>query len=200
MELIVDFPHIIEGCSAHHHDNRFPQVEKKRVSFSEKVKAWTIENLSFEHKADLWFTDREILRFRQQTIVLLKSLQARGMTVAQYAAKNTEDTSVFLGLESHLTGTTARHIRDRRKRLARAVMSEQSRQIRRRLLLAAGGGGGSIEYYYYDPIERLASISAAETECSRVRAHIVGLLHCDKRSIMGRPDDDVIETFTSASW
>lgn len=86
------------------------------------------------------------------------------VTMAKYAELNIEDTSAFLGLESHMTGTSYQEIKNRRKAICEAVLSEQARQWEEGI----------------DDPEKLASISEVISDVSRMRGHIIGLLHADK--------------------
>ncbi|KAL7534860.1 hypothetical protein ACHAWF_004975 [Thalassiosira exigua] len=160
MDLIVGFPRRGEECDYDEYCD-----DERRVSFLGKTNVKIIDNLATEHKADLWFTQRDINSFKERTILMLRALYARGMTVAQYADMNVQDTSAFMGLESHLTDITFERIVERRRRIAHAVISEQRRQDH------AG---------VYDPIT-MSKISEAESNCSRKRARIIGLIHTDKR-------------------
>mmetsp|Transcript_985 Transcript_985/g.1587 ORF Transcript_985/g.1587 Transcript_985/m.1587 type:complete len:166 (-) Transcript_985:68-565(-) len=156
MDLIVDFP------SRH----RSSQHER-RVTFTEQVKVKHVKNLSVEHKSDLWLTKEEIRCFQDDARRQIKALQSSDMSVVEYASRNAQDTSVFMGLERYFSPRLPEKILARRKAISRAVLCEQRRQRH----------GG-----IYDPDE-IAGISEFESEYSRKRARIVGLLHSDRRII-----------------
>eukprot|EP00585_Thalassiosira_rotula_P003250 CAMPEP_0196137778 /NCGR_PEP_ID=MMETSP0910-20130528/5653_1 /TAXON_ID=49265 /ORGANISM="Thalassiosira rotula, Strain GSO102" /LENGTH=156 /DNA_ID=CAMNT_0041398285 /DNA_START=66 /DNA_END=536 /DNA_ORIENTATION=+ len=152
MVLIVDFP------------QRRPLPTKgkpPRVSFTSHAKVVYIENLSLNHKADLWFLSQEIERFKIQVARLLYSILSSGASIAQYAEVNARDTSTFMGLENYLTPNTSQNIRSRRRAILRAVLLEQARQLN------AG---------VCDP-DAMADIVWSASEKSRKRARVIGLLH-----------------------
>ena len=75
------------------------------------------------------------------------------------------NTSVFTGLEQHLSEITYKVIIDRRRASWNAVRTEERRQI---------------SLGIYDPHEMM-KVVRVESEHSEKRARIVGLLHADKR-------------------
>mmetsp|Transcript_36400 Transcript_36400/g.76419 ORF Transcript_36400/g.76419 Transcript_36400/m.76419 type:complete len:239 (-) Transcript_36400:48-764(-) len=156
MDLIVDFPSR-HRCSQ----------EERRVNFDHQVKVKNVKNLSVEHKSDLWLTKEDISCFQYDARQQIKALQSSDMSIVEYATRNAQDTSVFMGLERHFYPKLPEKILARRKAISRAVLCEQQRQRH----------GG-----IYDP-DIIASISEFESECSRKRARIVALLHSDRRII-----------------
>ena len=155
--LIVDF--------TQYQPRRCSCPNMPRVSFADHIEEKIVENLSYKHKTELWFTDHEMKSFRNQTVLLLRNINANSMTIAQYADRNIQDTSVFMGLERFFSKKTPKEIVYKRKAICRAVCSEQQRQL---------------EAGIYDPDE-MASISQAASEWSRNRARIIGLIHAEKR-------------------
>lgn len=97
--------------------------------------------------------------------LLLRRIEAMGMTVAKFAEANLEDTSVWMGLETYLEDDTAGKIRRQRKLISAMVKKEQQRQN------AAG---------INDP-DAMAKVSEAVSKWSRTRAEVIGLLHADKK-------------------
>ena len=164
MNLIVDFP------QCHSHRN----TPSPRVSFADNLEINIIENLSLKYKDDVWFTQREIKSFTYQTIMTLRSMSSiLNMTVAQYAEMNVHDTSAFMGLENYLSKDTTEKIRYRRDAIRKAVLLEQQRQL---------------DLCIHDP-EAISILSSQVSELSRKRAHIIGLLHAEKRKTEPLDDD-----------
>eukprot|EP00579_Thalassiosira_antarctica_P022904 CAMPEP_0201990248 /NCGR_PEP_ID=MMETSP0904-20121228/93276_1 /ASSEMBLY_ACC=CAM_ASM_000553 /TAXON_ID=420261 /ORGANISM="Thalassiosira antarctica, Strain CCMP982" /LENGTH=240 /DNA_ID=CAMNT_0048544505 /DNA_START=58 /DNA_END=780 /DNA_ORIENTATION=- len=156
MDLIVDFP----PC----HSSR--NMPSPRVSFADHLEINIIENLSQEFKDDVWFTQREIKSFTYQVIMTLRIISSTlNMTVAQYAEMNVHDTSAFMGLENYLSKDTTENIRYGRDAIRKAVLLEQHRQL---------------DLCIHDP-DAISLISERVSELSRKRAHIIGLLHAEKR-------------------
>ena len=151
MELLVDFPL---------HDGAI-QDAGPRVTFASQIDITLIENLTFKHKNDLWYTDAEMVSFKRQTALLLRDLQVMNMTLAKYAEENIQDTSEFVGLEAYFSQDSMQKIGLQRTLMKRIVLSEQERQDR-----------ADVE----DP-ESLARVSQQVSEWSRVRARIIGLIH-----------------------
>eukprot|EP00580_Thalassiosira_gravida_P001561 CAMPEP_0201608686 /NCGR_PEP_ID=MMETSP0492-20130828/8664_1 /ASSEMBLY_ACC=CAM_ASM_000837 /TAXON_ID=420259 /ORGANISM="Thalassiosira gravida, Strain GMp14c1" /LENGTH=141 /DNA_ID=CAMNT_0048073599 /DNA_START=328 /DNA_END=753 /DNA_ORIENTATION=- len=131
------------------------------VSFEGHATVKYIENLSLEYKADLWFSSAEMEQFKIKAARMLHSISSFGMSIAQYAQMNMNDTSTFMGLENYLLRNTSRNIQDRRGAIWRAVRLEQARQV------DAG---------IHDP-DAIAIIAEVLSEKSRTRARIIGLLH-----------------------
>mmetsp|Transcript_22313 Transcript_22313/g.38297 ORF Transcript_22313/g.38297 Transcript_22313/m.38297 type:complete len:177 (-) Transcript_22313:30-560(-) len=164
MELIVDFPpnRRCSFASTSSSENR----SQRRVTFGESSEVKIVKNLRVDHKADLWLTKEDIDRSKVNIVRLFRALEKRGVTLAQFASHNVEDTSVFMGLEKHFSSTTSKEILSRRENLYTQIYSEESRQQK------AG---------IYDPV-KLAHISEECTEFCRRRARIVALLHSDEKS------------------
>ena len=160
MNLIVDFPQIPEDSTL---NTQMPST--RRVSFTDKIEVKFIKNLSVEHKADLWFTDREVESFKfNNSALLMRKLSSMNMTMATFAEMNCGDTSAFMGLEIYLSKSTCKGVMDRRRSIRVAVLLEQSRQV------AAG---------ILDPV-KMAKISETESALSQRRSQIIGLLHIDR--------------------
>ena len=151
-DLIVDFP-------------QAPRLtQQRRVSFSPQIELKYVKNLALEvHKSELWFTDRDVKLFKVRMASTLKAISST-MTMAQYAELNSNNTSAFLGLENYLSSTTPREIFRRRRAVATAVLAEHQRQSDEGMC---------------DPAA-IARVSEAESEVSRRRARLIGLLHADK--------------------
>ncbi|KAL7549441.1 hypothetical protein ACHAWF_012710 [Thalassiosira exigua] len=145
MSLLVDFPQQPRS--------RF----RPRVSFEHAPQMNFIQDLSVEHKEDLWFSHREMATFqRDYKVAMARNVLAFGRVESSDWVVEVEDTSVFLGLESSLSKSRLKEIALRRRALCRAIMVEQERQ--RRLGVR-------------DP-EAFGRISAEETESSRERARV----------------------------
>lgn len=155
MTLIVDFP-----------QRASPQQIKRRhnASFSDTSQLKVVENLTCEYKSDLWYSDVEMDSFKYETALLLKKIKSV-MTVAQFAELNVQNTSRFMGLENHLTEQGCLRVVQRRKAICKAVLSEQDRQRR--------------EGISYDP-DSMSKVAQAESELSRTRAFVIGLIHSQK--------------------
>eukprot|EP01083_Nonionella_stella_P099836 280855_1 len=169
-DLIVDFPSRQAFHSSSEQQQQSPSPptsssSRLQVSFSGDVDITFIQNLSYDHKSDLWFTNREMKSFKYQTALILRSISSFDMTVAQFAEMNAQDTSAFLGLENYLSDTTSEKIKHRRNAICKGVLLEQKRQR---------------EAGICDP-EAISMLSEAVSELSRRRAHIIGLLHMEKR-------------------
>lgn len=154
MDLIIDFPQ--NATSSQHHP---------RVSFDERSELKFVDNLATEYRDAIWYTETEMKSFKVQMALLVRSIRSSDITVAQYAEKNASDTSVFMGLEQHLSEITYKVIIDRRRASWNAVRTEERRQI---------------SLGIYDPHEMM-KVVRVESEHSEKRARIVGLLHADKR-------------------
>lgn len=152
MTLIVDFP-----------QRASPQQIKRRynASFSETSRLKVVENLTCEYKSDLWYSEIEMNSFKYETALLLKKIKSV-MPMAQYAELNVQSTSLFMGLENHLTEQGCQRVVQRRKAIWKAVLQEQERQRR--------------EGISYDP-ESMSKVAQAESELSRTRAVIIGMIH-----------------------
>ena len=106
MDLIVDFP-------------QASPPNEKRVSFVDTTEINFVENLSHKHKDDLWYCGHEMDSFKDRVAFKLRAVKAKGMTVYQYAERNHEDTSAFMGLESYFTDATSQKARRLDPRLLR---------------------------------------------------------------------------------
>lgn len=161
MDLIVDFPR------ASFHDDEAPVPSRKRVCFQRRVsfedytEITIVENLTHNHKDDLWYSHHEMKSFPSEAAKELQILRAHQMTLAQYAHQNADETSAFLGLEKYFTDTLHQKIKDKRRVVRRAVFLEQQRQLRADI---------------YDPDE-MANVAMAASDWSWKRARIIALIH-----------------------
>ena len=87
-----------------------------------------VENLSHEHKSNLWYTDVELNSFKCDAALLLLSITSSEMTVAQYAELHLHETSTFLGLENYLSQASIREVKKHRCAIVNTVLLEQKRQ------------------------------------------------------------------------
>ena len=150
MDLIVDFP------------QRSSAQKTTNVGFKNGIEVKHVKNLAREYKNELWFSRHDMKLFRVENMSALKQIKSRqNMTLAEYAEKNIDDTSQFMGLESYLTDDAPVEISMRRKRLREAILKEQECQI---------------YYGLHDP-ERMSIVSQEKSEWARMRARIIGLLH-----------------------
>eukprot|EP00585_Thalassiosira_rotula_P007270 CAMPEP_0196134254 /NCGR_PEP_ID=MMETSP0910-20130528/3200_1 /TAXON_ID=49265 /ORGANISM="Thalassiosira rotula, Strain GSO102" /LENGTH=209 /DNA_ID=CAMNT_0041394117 /DNA_START=187 /DNA_END=816 /DNA_ORIENTATION=+ len=161
MDLIVDFP-----------QRRSPPRTRPQtragVSFAHQSSIKYVENLSSEHKADLWLTARELNASRNQLSLDLKAILSTYTSVAEYAQETTKlggDTSAFMGLENYMMKSTPMNIKDRRHSIWRTVFIEQERQKSMNVC---------------DP-EAISRIAGQVSKKSQERARIVGLLHAENR-------------------
>lgn len=158
--LLVDFPS--------RHPSRPLHLEPQEREASARGVSWrddiattiAVEDLSAEHKSDLWFTQREIEKIKYSAAQLLQLIKSK-MTMAEYAELNSDSTEAFMGLENYLSDSGTRQILERRRSVRRAVLREQRRQA-------------TLEIY--DP-DAMADVSEAESDVARRRARIVGLMH-----------------------
>ena len=123
-----------------------------------------IENLSFKHRDDIWFSSDEMHSFRYQAARTVRAITST-MTMAQYAEFHVGDTSAFMGLESYLTKDAFRGIKHRKDAIRVAVLSEQRRQYHSGI---------------NDP-DALARVSQDVSDLSTKRAQIIGMIHAEKR-------------------
>lgn len=117
-----------------------------------------------EHKRDLWLSDGEMIALKQRASAEIGKIRpsSRSLDQDDYAdLLYRRGTVSYLGLERYLLETTVDNMEVRQRRLRRAILFEQDRQW------AAG---------VLDP-DILANISEAESEWSRRRAGVIGLLH-----------------------
>lgn len=176
--LIVDFPQEHEvptptevmndadpSSSSRRSSPKKVTAPPRRVFFTEEIDMKYIEDLTIEHSEDLWFDEYEIRNFKYQTALMLRTIKASNMSMAQYAELHCDESSAFMGLESYLTETTTQEIRYQRRRIKDAVLHEQRRQC---------------EAGVYDA-DALANVSKAASDWSRKRSVIIALLHADKR-------------------
>jgi len=91
-------------------------------------------------------------------------IKARGLTLAEYAKQNRDQTEVFMGLEAHLDEKSLLEVYTRRRQLRSAIMREQRRQLDKT---------GVID------IAKLARVAERESEWARVRARVIGMIHDD---------------------
>ena len=150
MDLIIDFP-----------PSPRPNNEEQRVSFVSKVKVMFIENLTYQYKADLWFSRQEMVAFKRRVQLTLSVIRSRNLTVAKYAKMNAPDTSLFMGLEAYQTSSTAVNIASRRRAVWSAVLLEQHIQLVRGIC---------------DP-DKIAVLSKVVTGVAQERAQIIALIH-----------------------
>ena len=151
MDLIVDFPQ--------------RQVQSlRRVTFAEASQLRIIENLTYENRAALWFTNHELKSFKRDLAQLILRIRCSGMTIAEYSIINASDTSAFMGLEGYYTDKTPQKIKNQRRSIQGAVLVEQLRQVKNDT---------------YDP-DAMARVSQEISAWSRRRARVVALIHVDK--------------------
>ena len=89
--LIVDFPERPQS--------RTPLVPatqgEARVRFSSSIETeYFIEDLAPKYKEDLWFTGDEIRSFRERAARVLGSIKSSGLTIAQWAEMNVDETGM----------------------------------------------------------------------------------------------------------
>jgi hypothetical protein len=138
----------------------FPQ-HQSRVSFATHLEVTIVENLSHEHKTNLWYTDIELKSFNRGVGLLLKSITSSGMTAAQYAKLHVNETSAFLGLENYWSEVSIREVKMRRRAIVDAVLQEQKRQHH----------SGNIN------VDKMSVVSRAVSRPSRRRARLIAMLH-----------------------
>ena len=160
VNLIVDFPE----SPRQQPERAVPSSSRTRVAFQDLVDVKFVENLSIKYKTELWFSGREMKMFKYETAFHIRTIDSHNLTMAQYAEMNVRDTSVFMGLEVHLTKDTARNIVVRRRALWTAVRAEQQRQSKAGIC---------------DPAQ-MASVAKMESEVSSKRAQIIALIHSEK--------------------
>lgn len=184
-DLIVDFPSnpIFRGTN----NSNKKTCSCYSVSFDSKAEVRYIENLTFEYKAELWFSKHDMQRFKYDAAIDVQTIRQvmnrqrcseegddcySYLDLLQQETDNdttaNNDTTSFLGLERHLSKSTVHNIVNGRRRLLNAIFAEQARQ--RRMVMMQGEG------YYYDA-DMLAYVSEVESDWSRQRAHVIGLLH-----------------------
>ena len=133
-------------------NNDYPN-NRPHVSFADRLEVKLVYDISYEHRDDLWFSDSELKFFKKQMSYMIK-----------YAVQlNTGVTSSsFAGLEKYLTKTSSREeIVRLRQTLRKAILLEQERQFNEGI----------------DDPDKLARISEALTEWSRINARVIGLMH-----------------------
>jgi len=157
MALIVDFPQQSSHAS--------PPNEQRKVSFGELSDVKFVENIALQHRADLWFSKDEIDSFKYELAHILQQVRLLGLTMAQFAEQNAQDTSAFLGLEDYLSKVTFLEIKNRRRAVIRAVLVEQDRQNR----------FGIVDS------EAIANVSRTVSDVAERRARIIGMLHAGDR-------------------
>ena len=168
MALIVDFGKLRNIART---DDDGPDIETRRVTFEEAAKLTFIENLTFEYKADLWYSGEEMDSFKRNTVNDLHQLRRVHRTFNTSDERAQEllclslagDTTSFLGLEKCLTPSTYQKMKTQQNALKDAIMYEQRRQRR---------------YGICDP-DLLANISEVGSAWSMKRALILGLIHAD---------------------
>lgn len=170
MGLIVDFPQPMpattpapEYLSPTHWGGEPSGLPRARVSFQDKSEVQFIENLSFEYKDDLWFSNSETRTFKQSASWIVRTIRENGMTVAQFAELNVAETGVFMGLEAYFLPQTTLEIRYQRREMIKAVMEEQDRQCRRGLP---------------DP-DAMALVCQAASNWATTRSRVIALLHAE---------------------
>ena len=138
----------------------FPQCQL-RVSFATHMEVNIVENISHEHKTDLWYTPSELKSFKGDAALLIASINSSGMTMAQYAKLDVNDTCAFLGIENYLSKATTREVAKRRRAIVNAVLFEQDRQYR----------SNNID------VDIIAVVSKAVSGLSARRARLIAMLH-----------------------
>ena len=138
----------------------FPQ-HQSRGSFATHLEVTIVENLSHEHKTNLWYTDFELKSFKRNSALLLLSITSSEMTVARYAELHVNETSAFLGLENYLSQASIREVKMRRRAIVDAVLHEQERQHH----------SGNIN------VDKMSVVSQAVSGLSRRRARLIAMVH-----------------------
>lgn len=169
--LLVDFPPQAQDLVPppprwhRHHPAFSAQIQlpdensRRRVSFASQITVKFVDNLSISHRHDLWFTATERKRFKEEAILMVRELlMVKRDNTELLFQHNTIDK--WIGLERHLS---SRNVLVQRQRLNKAIRFEQERQLRTGVC---------------DP-DILANISEMESDKSRKRARISGLLHAD---------------------
>ena len=152
MNLIVDFP------------QRSSAQQSASVVFKQEIEVKFVKSLVTEYKDELWFSERDMKQFQVKTMLALQQIRSKqNITVAEYAENNIDDTSQFMGLERYLTNDAPVEIAMRQKRLRKAILREQDRQICHGL---------------HDP-DAMSIVSQEKSEWARKRARIIGMLHFD---------------------
>ena len=172
MALLVDFCELPNDNNTPEASNDRQVIPTRRVTF-DHTETTFVKNLTFEHKSDLWYTKRELDSFKQDTIIALQTLRENNRMITsdnreqqeELLFRVAEDTTSFLGLERCLAPSTYRVMKTRQRALKQAIMYEQYRQR---------------EYGICDP-DVLANISEVESDWSRKRSLIIGLIHADSK-------------------
>lgn len=154
MDLIVDFP---QGHRV--------SLVSKRVSFAGTCHVKYVKSLlDFTQKSALWYSNRDIDIMKYQILLTVEKLKAEHITMAQYAEKNIQDTSTFLGLEKMLSDHVIKRLSVVKTEHRKGVLAEERRQV---------------SLGIYDAYA-ISSVSMASSEWSRKRASVLGLLHADE--------------------
>mmetsp|Transcript_73 Transcript_73/g.149 ORF Transcript_73/g.149 Transcript_73/m.149 type:complete len:196 (-) Transcript_73:54-641(-) len=151
----------------HHRFSRSNSVEPspQRVSFSESTKVKVVVDVSTKDvMPDLYYSKSDIQSIKHGIRRKLMGIKARGLTLAEYAKQNRDQTEVFMGLEAHLDEKSLLEVYTRRRQLRSAIMREQRRQLDKT---------GVID------IAKLARVAERESEWARVRARVIGMIHDD---------------------
>lgn len=156
MDLIVDFP---QASPRTRHTK-----SASSVSFLDESAVYFVEDLSCRYRDVLWYSHEDVEYIKRRTARMLLALRTHGMTMAQYAMLNIEDTSAFMGLETYLTDAGTREIRRRRIAARAAVLNEQHRQDKLGI----------------QDVDAMASVSGAASATCRERAQVIALLHISK--------------------
>ncbi|EJK53370.1 hypothetical protein THAOC_27210 [Thalassiosira oceanica] len=139
--------------------------QQRRVSFANVSEMKVVADIATEDALpDLYYTSREIQAIKHGNCRMLMAIRASGVTMAEFAQRNSSKTEVFMGLEAHLDVSVSNEMSMRRSRQIESVLEEQSRQRRRSGVINRAD---------------LARVSARESEWARVRARIIGLIHDD---------------------
>eukprot|EP01082_Thalassiosira_pseudonana_P009784 g8722.t1 g8722 contig33:70524-71018(+) len=154
--LIVDFPSrqrvgsTTTSTSSHvSPSSHSPStLTRPRVSFSEVIRVQTVPKLS-KYQQDLWFTADEIKAFKARPKLMHRALKANGLTLAQFAEENIDNTAAFLGLDNFLTEATLHELREQRRQMETGA---------------------------YDA-DRLATVSEHNSSWSTSRAFIIAKIH-----------------------
>ena len=152
MGLIVDFPESRSYSS-------LSSSIRSRVAFESDLEIKIVENLTVEYKQDLWFSGREMKSFRLNATKITRAKE--NMTMATYAERNIDDSSLFMGLESFLSQNITIEIQLRRQSHRKGVLEEQYQQ-------ACTG--------IHDP-DRLMEVSQKLSAWARERSRIIARLH-----------------------
>ncbi|EJK65759.1 hypothetical protein THAOC_13353 [Thalassiosira oceanica] len=77
--------------------------QQRRVSFANVSEMKVVADIATEDALpDLYYTSREIRAIKHGNCRMLMAIRASGVTMAEFAQRNSSKTEVFMGLEAHL--------------------------------------------------------------------------------------------------